>query len=99
MTLPDGLRMAWTTDSTGNVKPRSGLTRKIALPFTVSSGNEIAVISGQTDEGESMPENFTQLTTKVQATATHAVIHSWNDGSDLILKCCVSILIIERRVY
>lgn len=98
MTLPSGLRMAWTTDTTGSVAPGDGVKRKIPLPFTVATGNALSVISSQSGVGEDMADSFTKLITKVQATATHAIILAWNDGA-IRLESLVSILIVERKNY
>lgn len=99
LTMPGGLRAAWTTEGTGRIPPKSGATKEIELPFKIKAGNAISVLSAQTDIGATAEAGFTQLTTKVTATSTAVYLNWYNDDNTMTLGTSVSILVIERIVY
>ena len=98
MTLPTGLRVAWTTEYTGVVGANDGFKKEIALPFSVDNPKKLCVVSSLTGTDEKMPDYFNSLTVKVNVTSTHAVALIWND-SQVQLESLFSIIVMERTVY
>ena len=98
MTLPTGLRVAWTTEYTGVVGANDGFKKEIALPFSVDNPKKLCVVSSLTGTDEKMPDYFNSLMVKVNVTSTHAVALIWND-SQVQLESLFSIIVMERTVY
>lgn len=98
MTLPTGLRVAWTTEYTGVVGANDGFKKKIDLPFSVDNPKKLCVVSSLTGTDEEMPDYFNSLTVKVNVTSTHVVALIWNE-SQVRLESLFSIFVMERTVY